>query len=41
VRSGDLLGGVIGMRSAGQVMKLNPLLAAGASWSDALEATSG
>jgi NADPH-dependent 2,4-dienoyl-CoA reductase/sulfur reductase-like enzyme len=41
VRSGDLLGGVIGLRSAGQVMKLNPLLAAGAGWSDALEATSG
>ena len=41
VRSGDLLGGVIGLRSAGQVMKLNPLLAADARWSDALEATSG
>jgi NADPH-dependent 2,4-dienoyl-CoA reductase/sulfur reductase-like enzyme len=41
VRSGDLLGGVFGLRSAGQVMKLNPLLAAGTSWSDALAATSG
>ena len=41
VRSGDLLGGVVGLRSAGQVMKLNPLLAAGTSWSDALAATSG
>jgi NADPH-dependent 2,4-dienoyl-CoA reductase/sulfur reductase-like enzyme len=41
VRSGDRLGGVIGLRSPGQVMKLNPLLAAGAGWADALEATSG
>jgi NADPH-dependent 2,4-dienoyl-CoA reductase/sulfur reductase-like enzyme len=41
VRSGDLLGGVIGLRSSGQVMKLNPLLAAGTAWTDALEATSG
>ncbi|HET6817777.1 MAG TPA: FAD-dependent oxidoreductase [Mycobacteriales bacterium] len=41
VRSGDRLGGVVGLRSAGQVMKLNPLLASGASWTDALAATSG
>jgi 3-phenylpropionate/trans-cinnamate dioxygenase ferredoxin reductase component len=39
VRSDDLLGGVVGLRSAGQVMKLKPLLAAGASWTDALAAT--
>ena len=38
VRSGDLLGGVVGLRSAGQVMKLRPLLAAGATWTDALAA---
>ena len=39
VRSGDLLGGVVGLRSAGQVMKLNPLLAAGTSWAEALDVT--
>ena len=39
VRAGDRLGGVIGLRSPGQVMKLNPLLVAGASWVDALAAT--
>lgn len=41
VRSGDRLGGVVGLRSARHVMKLRPLLAAGASWDDALTATSG
>jgi NADPH-dependent 2,4-dienoyl-CoA reductase/sulfur reductase-like enzyme len=40
VRSGDRLGAVIGMRSPGRVMKLRPLLAADASWTDALSATS-
>jgi NADPH-dependent 2,4-dienoyl-CoA reductase/sulfur reductase-like enzyme len=39
VRSGDALGGVIGLRSPGQVMRLKPLLAARASWPDALDAT--
>ncbi|HET7531253.1 MAG TPA: FAD-dependent oxidoreductase, partial [Mycobacteriales bacterium] len=39
VRSGDLLGGVLGLRSPGQVMKLKPLLATGASWSEAMAAT--
>ena len=39
VRTGTHLGGVVGLRSPGQVMKLNPLLAAGASWTDALAAT--
>jgi NADPH-dependent 2,4-dienoyl-CoA reductase/sulfur reductase-like enzyme len=39
VRSGDRLGGVVGMRSPGQVMRLKPLLAAGSSWHDALDAT--
>jgi NADPH-dependent 2,4-dienoyl-CoA reductase/sulfur reductase-like enzyme len=38
VRDGDRLGGVIGLRSAGRVMKLRPLLASGASWHDALDA---
>lgn len=38
VRSGDRLGGVIGLRSGRQVMKLRPLLAAGAGWHDALGA---
>ncbi|MDQ1703809.1 MAG: hypothetical protein QOF18_175, partial [Frankiaceae bacterium] len=38
VRSGDRLGGVIGLRSAGRVMKTRPLLAAGVSWPDALDA---
>ena len=37
VRSGDRLGGVVGMRSAGRVMKAGPLLSAGASWQDALD----
>jgi 3-phenylpropionate/trans-cinnamate dioxygenase ferredoxin reductase subunit len=41
VRSGGQLGGVVGLRSAGQVMKLNPLLAAGTSWAAALDATAG
>jgi NADPH-dependent 2,4-dienoyl-CoA reductase/sulfur reductase-like enzyme len=36
VRTGDRLSGVVGLRSAGRVMKLRPLLAAGTSWSDAL-----
>ena len=39
VRTGDLLGGVVGLRSPGQVMKLKPLLAAGATWKDAVAAT--
>lgn len=37
VRDGDRLGGVVGLRSPGRVMKLRPLLAAGASWQDALD----
>ncbi|MDQ1696362.1 MAG: hypothetical protein QOJ03_1715 [Frankiaceae bacterium] len=41
VRAGDRLGGVVGMRSPGRVMKLRPLLAAGASWQDALDAVTG
>jgi NADPH-dependent 2,4-dienoyl-CoA reductase/sulfur reductase-like enzyme len=40
VRSGDRLGAVVGMRAPGRVMKLRPLLASQASWSDALAATS-
>jgi NADPH-dependent 2,4-dienoyl-CoA reductase/sulfur reductase-like enzyme len=36
VRSGDRLGGVVGLKSARHVMKLRPLLAAAASWEDAL-----
>ena len=39
VRTGDRLGGVVGLRSPGQVMKLRPLLARGASWAEALAAT--
>jgi NADPH-dependent 2,4-dienoyl-CoA reductase/sulfur reductase-like enzyme len=38
IRRGDRLGGVVGLRSPGQVMKLRPLLAAHASWAQALEA---
>ena len=38
LRSGDRLTGVVGMRSAGRVMKLRPLLAERASWDDALAA---
>jgi NADPH-dependent 2,4-dienoyl-CoA reductase/sulfur reductase-like enzyme len=41
VRSGELLGGVVGLRSPGQVMKLKPLLSSGSTWSDALAATAG
>jgi NADPH-dependent 2,4-dienoyl-CoA reductase/sulfur reductase-like enzyme len=37
VRSGHALGGVVGLRSAGRVMKWRSLLAAGASWQDALD----
>lgn len=40
VRSGDRLGAVVGMRAPGRVMKLRPLLAAQASWADALAAVS-
>jgi 3-phenylpropionate/trans-cinnamate dioxygenase ferredoxin reductase subunit len=39
VRSGDRLSGVVGMRAAGRLMKLRPLLAAGTSWQDAVDAT--
>jgi NADPH-dependent 2,4-dienoyl-CoA reductase/sulfur reductase-like enzyme len=38
VRSDDRLGGVVGLRSPGPVMRLKPLLAARASWQDALAA---
>jgi 3-phenylpropionate/trans-cinnamate dioxygenase ferredoxin reductase subunit len=38
VRSGDRLGAIVGMRAPGRVMKLRPLLASRASWSDALAA---
>jgi NADPH-dependent 2,4-dienoyl-CoA reductase/sulfur reductase-like enzyme len=41
VRSGDGLGAVVGMRAPGRVMKLRPLLAVGASWSDALATAAG
>jgi hypothetical protein len=41
VRAGDRLGAVVGLRSPGRVMKLRPLLAAGASWQDALDAVAG
>jgi NADPH-dependent 2,4-dienoyl-CoA reductase/sulfur reductase-like enzyme len=36
VRDGSRLGGVVGLRSPGQVMKLKPLLARRAEWSEAL-----
>ena len=36
VRTGDRLGGVVGLRSPGQVMKLKPLLAAHTDWTDAV-----
>jgi 3-phenylpropionate/trans-cinnamate dioxygenase ferredoxin reductase subunit len=39
VRTGDRLSGVVGMRSAGRVMKLRPLLAERVSWREALDAT--
>jgi NADPH-dependent 2,4-dienoyl-CoA reductase/sulfur reductase-like enzyme len=39
VRAGDRLGAVVGMRAPGRVMKLRPLLAEGASWQVALDAT--
>jgi NADPH-dependent 2,4-dienoyl-CoA reductase/sulfur reductase-like enzyme len=38
LRSGDRLTAVVGMRMAGRVMKLRPLLAGRASWDDALAA---
>lgn len=40
LHSGDTLTGVVGLRAPGRVMKLRPLLAAGASWEDALAAAS-
>jgi NADPH-dependent 2,4-dienoyl-CoA reductase/sulfur reductase-like enzyme len=41
VRTCPRLGGVVGMRSPGQVMKLKPLLAQRLSWRDAMDATGG
>jgi NADPH-dependent 2,4-dienoyl-CoA reductase/sulfur reductase-like enzyme len=38
LRSGDRLSGVVGLRSAGRVMKLRALLAAESSWDDAIAA---
>ena len=38
VRRGDRLGGVVGMRSPGQVMRLRPLLVERVSWEDAVAA---
>jgi NADPH-dependent 2,4-dienoyl-CoA reductase/sulfur reductase-like enzyme len=37
LRAGDRLAGVVGMRSPGRVMKLRPLLVAGATWREALD----
>lgn len=38
VRGGDRVIGVVGLRSAGQVMRRKPLVAAGVAWSEALAA---
>jgi NADPH-dependent 2,4-dienoyl-CoA reductase/sulfur reductase-like enzyme len=39
VRAGDRLGAVVGLRAPARVTKLRSLLAAGASWQDALDVT--
>ena len=39
LRSGDRLTAIVGLRMAGRVMKLRPLLAAQTSWDDALAST--